>query len=149
MAKQMINLKIDGLDIIVPKGTTILEAAKKIGVKIPTLCHHPDLSIEGACRVCIVQVIGRNDFTASCSYPAEEGMEVITHNPEIRQARRDIVELILDNHPDDCHTCERDHNCELQRLAYAMGVRHKHFKGEKKNYEPDFSSKAVIRDPNK
>ncbi len=144
-----VKLTIDEVEVSVPAGTTILEAAKTIGVKIPTLCYHPYLSIEGACRVCIVEVKGRRDFVASCSQPVEEGMSVVTHNTEIHQARRDIVELILDNHPDDCHTCERDHNCELQRLAYATGVREKLFQGEKKHYEKDFSSHSVIRDPNK
>ncbi|MFA5878930.1 MAG: NADH-dependent [FeFe] hydrogenase, group A6 [Candidatus Margulisiibacteriota bacterium] len=145
----LINLTIDEISVQVPEGTTILEAAKKIGVKVPSLCYHPYLSKEGRCRICIVEVKGMRDLVASCAYPAAEGMQVITTNPEIRQYRRDIMELILDNHPDECHICERDSNCELQRLAYAMGVRHKHFKGEKKNYENDFSSKAVIREPNK
>ena len=146
---KLINLIIDKTPIQVPEGTTILEAAKKIGIKIPSLCYHPYLSKEGRCRICIVEVKGLRDLVASCAYPVSEGMEVTTNNTEIRQYRRDIVELILDNHPDECHTCERDSNCELQRLAYAMGVRHKHFKGEKKHYEQDFSSKGVIRDPDK
>ncbi|HAR63800.1 MAG: ferredoxin [Candidatus Margulisiibacteriota bacterium] len=146
---KMVKLKMDGIDIEVPAGTTLMEAAKKIGVKVPSLCYHPYLSIEGACRVCIVEIKGMKDFVASCAYPVAEGMEVVTHTPDIRQARRDIVELLLDNHPDECHTCERDHNCELQRLAYSMGLRHKHFKGEKKKYEKDFSSNAVVRDPEK
>ena len=81
--------------------------------------------------------------------PVQEGMEVTTTSPSIRQARRDIVELILDNHPKECQTCERDGNCELQRLAYAMGVRERHFEGIKKEYELDLSGAAVIRDPNK
>ena len=149
METKMIHLKIDDTDVTVPEKTTILEAAKTIGVKIPSLCYHPYLSIEGACRVCIVEVQGRKDFVASCSYPVEEGMVVLTHNPQIHQARRDIVELILDNHPDECLTCERDHNCELQRLAYTTGIRHKHFQGEKKHYENDFSSHSVIRVPDK
>ena len=76
-------------------------------------------------------------------------MKIHTNTKELRQARRDIVELILDNHPEDCHTCERDGNCELQRLAYSMGIRKRHFKGEKKHYDKDLSSEAVIRDPNK
>lgn len=147
--KKIIHLTIDGEAIVVPEGTTILEAAKQIGVKIPTLCYHPYLSVEGACRICIVAVEGMKEYVASCAYPVAEGMVVETHNPEIRQARRDITELILDNHPDDCHICERDSNCELQRLAYTMGVRTKHFKGEKKKYAKDYSSHSVVRDPEK
>ncbi len=146
---KMINLTIDKVSVQVPEGTTILEAAKTIGIKIPSLCYHPYLSKEGRCRICIVEVKGMKDLVASCAYPVSEGMEVTTSNPEIRQLRRDIVELILDNHPDECHTCERDSNCELQRLAYSMGVRNKHFKGEKKHYENDYSGSAVIREPDK
>lgn len=146
---RIINLKIDNIEISVPEGTTIMEAAKKIGVKIPSLCHHPYLSLKGACRICIVEIEGMKEYIASCVYPVSEGIVVYTHNPAIREARRDIIELILDNHPDECHTCERDTNCELQRLAYNMGVRKKHFKGERKKYATDFSSNSVIRDPEK
>lgn len=147
--QKMINLTIDGVKVTAPEGTTILNAAKQIGAKIPTLCYHPYLSTEGRCRICIVEVKGARDFIASCAYPISEGMEVKTHTPEIREARRDIVELILDNHPDECHTCERDSNCELQKIAYELGVREKLFSGEKKHYEKDESSHAIIRDPDK
>ncbi len=128
---------------------TIMQAADKIGFHIPRLCYHPSLSIEGACRVCIVEVEGMRNYVASCAFPVSEGMRIHTNTKEIRQARRDIVELILDNHPQDCHTCERDGICELQRLAYAMGLRQRHFEGERKRYEKDLSSAAVIRDPEK
>jgi len=128
---------------------TIMQAADACGYHIPRLCYHPKLSIEGACRVCIVQVEGIKNYVASCCYPVADGMKIYTNNKEIRQARRDIVELLLDNHPEDCHTCERDGNCELQRLAYAMGIRHRHFEGQRKTYEKDLSSPSVIRDPDK
>ncbi|MFA6079798.1 MAG: NADH-dependent [FeFe] hydrogenase, group A6, partial [Candidatus Omnitrophota bacterium] len=101
------------------------------------------------CRVCIVEVEGMRNYVASCAYPITDGMKIRTHTKELRTARRDIVELILDNHPEDCHTCERDGICELQKLAYAMGLRHRHFEGEKKCYDKDLSSQSVIRDPNK
>jgi NADP-reducing hydrogenase subunit HndD len=130
-------------------GQTIMQAADKVGFRIPRLCYHPSLSIEGACRVCIVEVEGMKNYVSSCSYPVAPDMRVHTNTKEIRTARRDIVELILDNHPEDCHTCERDGICELQRLAYAMGIRHRHFEGEKKHYEKDLSSVSVIRDPDK
>ncbi len=146
---KMVKLIIDGKNVEVPEGTSIMHAAEVIGIKVPRLCYHPYLSIEGACRVCIVEVKGARNFIASCATPVAEGMEVTTTSPSIRQARRDIVELILDNHPKDCQTCDRDGNCELQRLAYAMGVRNRYFEGERKNYEKDLSSPAVIRDPNK
>ncbi|MEJ2745210.1 MAG: [Fe-Fe] hydrogenase large subunit C-terminal domain-containing protein, partial [bacterium] len=148
MSKQ-ITIYINKRPYTVEDGQTIMQAADKLGYHIPRLCYHPKLSLEGACRVCIVEVEGMNNYVASCTYPAVDGMKIRTHTKELRTARRDIVELILDNHPDDCHTCERDGICELQNLAYAMGLRHRHFEGEKKNYDKDLSSEAVIRDPNK
>lgn len=128
---------------------TIMQAADTVGFKIPRLCYHPRLSIEGACRVCIVEVYGQKNYVASCSFPVADGMKIYTETKELRRARRDIVELILDNHPQDCHTCERDSNCELQRLAYSMGIKKRHFEGERKKYQKDVSSTSVVRDPNK
>jgi len=145
----MITIHINDKPYQVEPDQTIMQAADKLGFHIPRLCYHPKLSIEGACRVCIVEVVGMRNYVASCAYPVSEGMKIYTNTEEIRRARRDIVELILDNHPEDCHTCERDGNCELQRLAFAMGIRKRHFEGEKKHYEKDLSSTSVIRDPNK
>ncbi len=144
-----INLTIDGRPVRVPVGTTIMQAAEKIGVQVPRLCYHPLLSIDGACRICVVEVEGMRKLVASCSYPVTEGMVVRTTTPEIRQIRRDICELLLDNHPEDCQCCERDGNCELQRLAYSLGVRERLFSGEKKHFEDDYSSPSVIRNPDK
>ncbi len=144
-----ITLTINDIEVKVPKGTTIMHAAEKIGIHIPRLCYHPRLSLEGSCRVCIVKVKGFDYFMTSCSTLAEEGMVVQTHSPEIRQARRDIVELLLDNHPKDCQTCERDGHCELQNLAYDHGVRERFFEGKRKNYPIEASSKSVVRDANK
>ncbi|MEW5759040.1 MAG: NADH-dependent [FeFe] hydrogenase, group A6 [Candidatus Omnitrophota bacterium] len=149
MEKKLVLVHIDDRPYQVEAGQTIMQAADKLGYHIPRLCYHPKISIEGACRVCIVEVEGMKNFVASCAFPIADGMKIRTHTKELRTARRDIVELILDNHPEDCHTCERDGICELQRLAYAMGLRHRHFEGEKKDYEKDLSSTAVIRDPNK
>ncbi len=147
--EKKINIYINGKSYQVDSDQTIMQAADKLGFKIPRLCYHPKLSIEGACRVCIVEVEGMRNYVASCAYPVSEGMKIHTNTKEIRRARRDIVELILDNHPQDCHTCERDGICELQRLAYDMGIRSRHFEGERKNYEKDLSSTSVVRDPNK
>jgi len=119
---EMIHLTIDGKQVTVEKGTTILEAAATLGIDIPTLCYHPDLSLMGACRVCIVDVKDMGYYMTACSVQVWEGMIVETNSPEIRQARRDIVELLIDNHPMDCQTCERDGRCELQHLAYSLGV---------------------------
>ncbi len=149
MDNNKITITINDQAYQVDSGQTIMQAADKCGYHIPRLCYHPKLSIEGACRVCIVEVEGARNFTASCACPVTDGMKVRTNTKELRQARRDIVELLLDNHPEDCHTCERDGNCELQRLAYSMGIRHRHFTGERKHYEKDLSGASVIRDPDK
>ncbi len=149
METQKITITINDRTYKVDPGQTVMQAADRCGYHIPRLCYHPKLSIEGACRVCIVQVEGVKNYVASCAYPVADGMKISTHGKELRQARRDIVELLLDNHPEDCHTCERDGNCELQRLAYAMGIRHRHFEGERKHYDKDLSSASVIRDPDK
>ena len=145
----MIHITIDETPVTVPEGTTVMEAAETLGIKIPRLCYHPDLSLEGACRVCIVEVKGIDFFMASCSVKVWEGMDIQTNSPVIRQARRDILELILDNHPKDCQTCERDGRCELQNLAYSFGVRERLFEGERKDFPIDASSRSVIRTPNK
>jgi iron-only hydrogenase group A len=147
--EKKITLTIDDQQITVPAGTTIMDAAETLGIHIPRLCYHPDLSLEGACRVCIVQVEGMAQFMASCSVKVWEGMTVQTNSPEIRQARRDIVELILDNHPRDCQTCERDGRCELQNMAYAMGVRERIFEGKRKTFGTDDRSRSVVRNPDK
>nr|WP_320130965.1 NADH-dependent [FeFe] hydrogenase, group A6 [uncultured Holophaga sp.] len=149
MTNKTIHLTIDGVQLEVPAGTTVMKAAEKLGIHIPRLCYHPNLSLEGACRVCVVQVKGFGHFQTSCSQEVWEGMEVQTNSPEIRQARRDIVELLLDNHPQDCQTCDRDGNCELQRLAYQLGVRERLFAGKKKEVKTDASSKSLIRNPSK
>jgi len=149
MDNNKITITINDKDYKVDADQTIMQAADKCGYAIPRLCYHPKLSIEGACRVCIVEVEGAKNYVASCCYPVADGMKIHTNTKDIRRARRDIIELLLDNHPEDCHTCERDGNCELQRLAYAMGIRHRHFAGERKHYEKDLSSHSVIRDPDK
>ena len=148
--QQTVNLTIDGVRVGAPRGATIMEAAEKaLGVKIPRLCYHPKLSMQGSCRVCIVDVKGASGYLTACSAQVTEGMEVQTNSPAIRQARRDIVELLLDNHPRACLTCERDANCELQNLAYSLGVRDYQFSGERKRFPIESSSVSVVRNPEK
>jgi iron-only hydrogenase group A len=147
--KKKISLTIDGTPMAVDEGTTIMQACERLGISIPRLCYHPDLSLQGSCRVCVVEVKGMGFYMTSCSQMVWEGMEVQTNSPDIRQARRDIVELLLDNHPKDCQTCERDGNCELQNLAYSLGVRARHFEGRRKEMAIDLSSHSVVRDPQK
>ena len=149
MNEKMINITIDGAPIKVPEKTIILDAAEKLGIHIPRLCYHPSLSLEGSCRVCIVQVKGFGHFHTACSTEVWEGMEIETYTPAIRQARRDIVELLLDNHPKDCQTCERDGNCELQKQAFRLGVRERLFEGKVKDVRIDNSSLSVVRNGEK
>ena len=147
--KKTVNITIDGQKITADADQTIMEVAESIGIDIPRLCYHPDLSIEGACRICIVEVKGIDYFVTSCSTQVTEGMEIQTNSKTIHQARRDIIELIIDNHPQDCQTCERSTNCELQRLAYFFGVRDRLFEGKRKEYPMEDSSVSVVRDPRK
>lgn len=149
MPADNVSLTIDGQQIVVPKGTTIMQAAEKIGIHIPRLCYYPKLSTEGSCRVCIVKVDGFNQFITSCGTEVSEGMNVQTNSPEIREARRDIVELLLDNHPRDCQVCERSTNCELQNLAYTFGVHNRLFEGKRKQHKLEDSSMSVVRDAEK
>ncbi|MFP4370152.1 MAG: NADH-dependent [FeFe] hydrogenase, group A6 [Candidatus Kapaibacterium sp.] len=144
-----INAIIDDIPVSVPDGKTIMEAADSVGAHVPRLCYHPFLSQEGACRICVVQIDGMPSFIPACATPIREGMNIKTNSPEIRQTRRDLVELLLDNHPKDCQTCERDGNCELQNLAYRLGVRERLFEGERKIHKMDFSSPSVVRNAEK
>ncbi|HRW58079.1 MAG TPA: NADH-dependent [FeFe] hydrogenase, group A6 [Chlamydiales bacterium] len=144
-----VTIKIDGNSVTVAENLTIMQAAEEIGIHIPRLCYLENLSIEGACRVCIVEVKGAPAYVTSCSTKVVEGMEVTTNSPQIREARRDIVELILDNHPKDCQLCERDGNCELQNLAYTLGIRERLFEGKRKDFPIEDSSKSVVRVPEK
>ncbi len=146
--EKKVTLWIDGVKVTVPEKTTILQAAASINIDVPSLCYHPDLSVIGACRVCVVEVEGQRNPVASCSFPVTEGMKVKTSSSLLRRLRRDVVELILDNHPMDCQTCVRNGTCELQKLAYDLGVRERLFEGERKHYAIDKSS-PVHRNPDK
>ncbi len=145
-----VNLTIDGIKTKISAGSTVLQAADAIGIHIPRLCYHPHLSIQGSCRVCLVEVEGFPKPIASCTYPVQEGMKIHTHSTSLRQLRRDIVELILNNHPQDCQTCERNCNCELQKLAYDLGIRQRFFNVKERNHHSkDISSPAIARNPEK
>lgn len=147
---EMINIIINSQKVLVPEETTVFEAAKKININIPHLCYHEDLSIYGACRICVVEIEGRPRLEPSCATLVEEGMKIKTNSPRVRKARKMLVELLLANHPEDCFTCERNQTCELAKLAYDLGVRQLRFeKGRKYNYELDLTSPSIVRDPNK
>ncbi|HPT01452.1 MAG TPA: NADH-dependent [FeFe] hydrogenase, group A6 [Bacteroidales bacterium] len=117
MSKYMVNLKINNIPIAVEEGTTILDAAKRLNFHIPTLCNHPDLSVAGNCRVCVVEIKGARLLAASCATPVSEGMEVFTNSEKVRIARKHVIELLLSEHNADCTKCFKNGNCELQDLA--------------------------------
>ena len=145
-----VTVTIDDIEIKVPMGTTILEAARKSGIHIPTLCHHDDLCVAGVCRVCVVEVEGQRALQASCAYPITTPLKIKTHTPEVRRARRHIIDLLLSKHYGECYTCFRNNNCELQSLAKEYGVDFFRFgHPDKPMYEKDTSSNSVIRDMNK
>ena len=144
-----VNIKINGQALNVAAGMTILQAAQTAGIYIPTLCYHPDLALHGVCRICSVEVKGQRVLCASCAYPVAEGMEILTHSPKVRDARRMIVELLLANHPQECLTCNKNRSCELQKFAKELGIQDVRFKGEHRDYQVDDSSCSVIRDPDK
>ncbi len=146
---ERIKLTIDGNPVEVEAGTTILEAAQKIGVHIPTLCYHPELRLEGACRICVVEVEGMRNLVASCVYPVANNMVVKTNSETVRKTRRAILELLIANHPQDCLVCNRHGECELQDLSRQLGIRQVRFSGEKRDLPLDESSHSVVRDPNK
>ena len=147
-----VNLKINGIDVEVPAGSTILQAAQKIGIRIPTLCYLKDINAIGACRMCVVEVKGARAYAAACVYPVSEGMEVITNSPKLRADRKTTLELILSNHRMDCLSCSRSENCELQSLAREYGVDQYRFSNDANRVtKPDIDDSAVhlVRDNSK
>ena len=149
MEDNMVTLTIDGETIKAKKGTTILQAAKQAGIDIPTLCFLKDINEVGDCRMCIVEVEGRRGFATSCIQTVEEGMVVHTHTPNVLEARRTVLDLIISNHAKDCLTCTRSGNCELQELATKFNVLHVEYPGEMTKHKIDDKSPALVRDFNK
>jgi NADH-quinone oxidoreductase subunit G len=145
----MINLTINNRKLQAGPGTTILDAARAAGEKIPTLCHIKELLPSGACRMCVVEVKGKPNLTPSCAFPVEEGMEIQTRSPRVINARRTIIQLLLASHPFDCLTCSKNGYCELQSLASEYGIDRVPFQGATRHHYTDFSSPSVIREPDK
>jgi len=144
-----IELTIDGKKVVVPKGTTILQAARKIGVIVPTLCYDEEITSFHCCRICMVEVEGEGQLVASCSTAAVPGMVVNTNSPDVVEARRTILELLLANHPHDCLVCDKAGSCKLQNYAYWYGVDANRFSGKRKQSSIDNSSAFIYRDPSK
>ena len=146
----MINLTINGQRIAAEEGSTILEAAKKLHIKIPTLCYHPDQAVKANCRICVVEVKGQRILVPACGYPVSEGMEVETHSPLVRKVRKNILELILSHHPQDCLKCSRCGTCELQEIAYDLGFHQEpRYDHDVRGMGIDDSSPSILRDPAK
>lgn len=145
----MVMLYINNEKVTVPEGTTILQASKEIHINIPTLCHLEGLENFGGCRLCVVELAGEPRLSPSCIRTVSEGMKVFTNSKRTLKARKAIIELLLANHAEQCPTCERSQNCELQRLAFELGVRETHFSTLEIKLPLDMSSPAIIRDPNK
>ncbi len=145
----MVNIKINGRDYSVPEGSTILEAARTAGIKIPTLCYLKDINAIGACRICVVEVKGARSLVAACVYPVNEGMEVFTNTPKVIESRKTTLELIISNHKRECLSCKRSGTCELQQLCYEYGIDENMFSGENPAVEIDDSAAHMVRDNSK
>ncbi len=153
---ELVNVKINGRSVAVPKGSTVLDAAKAANIDIPTLCYLKDINEIGACRLCLVEVqemrgatLGPARMVTACVYPVTEGMSVVTNSPKIAASRKTNLELILSNHNKQCLSCVRSTTCELQRLCMEYGVDENHFGGAKTESKIDDSSVAIIRDNSK
>ena len=149
MANQTIKLRIDRIEVEVSKGKTILEAAQLAGIKIPTLCHDRRLIPFGACRLCVVQQKGKSELLQACFTPAKEGMEMISHSPEILESRKLQLQFILLNHPMICPRCEKEGECALQTLVYEYGVEETLYPWERISSPADDRSPLLQRDSDK
>ena len=149
--EKMLNIKINGMECTVPYGTTILEAARGLGIEIPTLCYLKEINEIGACRFCVVEVVGARSLVAACVFPIErDGTEIFTNSERVRKARKTTLQLILSTHERKCLSCVRSGNCELQKLCKEYGVDDEgKFDGDKPVYELDYSAAHMVRDNNK
>lgn len=146
---KMLNVTINGISTKVQEGTTVMEAAAQLGIDIPALCYLKDVNEVGACRICVVEVKGARTLQASCVLPVSEGMEVQTENESVVTARKEILKLILANHPNDCLTCNKAGECKLQEYAYRYDVKFEEHQGERKNLGIDTTNPYIYRDNNK
>lgn len=145
----MVNLTINGQQVQVENNTTILQAAESLGISIPTLCYDKRLIGHGACRICVVEVKGARALQTSCTAPVAEGMVVETHSPSVIEARKEILRLMIENHPLDCLTCEKSGNCKLQNYCHEYDVKDGGYNGAKKDYPIDDSNPFFTLDRNK
>jgi len=144
-----IVITINGSQVRGHDGMTILEVARENGIDIPTLCHSPELTPIGACRICVVDVEGSRTLVGSCHTPITQGMVIYTHSPKVLEARKAIVELLLASHPDNCLVCDKANQCELRRIAADLGVGLIRFRSRKRYYPIEDISLYIIRDLSK
>jgi NADP-reducing hydrogenase subunit HndD len=146
-----VTISIDGILVTVPEGTSVINAAKKIGIQIPVLCYHPDLAVRAACRVCLIEVKGQRKLKTACNTEVWEGAEIITNSKIVRDTRKTVLELILASHPQDCLQCVRSGDCELQQLARTFGIGKSAFEFtiNSENKLPIKENISIVRDPNK
>lgn len=145
----MFKVKIDGKDFEVAEGTTVLEAAKTVGVVIPTLCHDDRIQPFGACRLCVVEIAGMPKPVTSCTTPVTDEMIVTTKSEKLYRLRKTVVELLLSDHPNDCMTCIGTGDCKLQELAYQYGIRENRFEGEMRDHDRVDTNPFIVRQQNK
>ncbi len=143
------TINVNNKDLQVQQGETILEVLTRNGIKLPTLCHLKDSTPTGACRMCVVEDTNTGKLVTSCSFPANPGMNILTHSQRVVESRKTIIELLLSNHPDDCLYCVRNKNCELQDLSEIHHVRERNIRGRKNSEKLDLSSASIVRDPEK
>lgn len=146
---KMVTIKIDGIPVTVPSGTTIMEAARKIGINIPSLCHHPDLGVRAYCRICLVEDSWSRRLKTACNNVVDEAGDITTNSPKVRKARKTVLELLLANHPQDCLHCEKNGKCELQKLAAEYNVRGNIFDPVWKRVPKETSNPSLVRDMTK
>lgn len=145
----MVEILVNNRPVKAEAGETILTALRRVGINIPTLCYLEKLPPVGRCRICVVEIEGRKDLVPSCAFPVSEGMRIRTHSKRVLEARKNILELMLSNHPDDCLFCARNGNCDLRQLADELGVQNRRFVKFEKHEAIDSSSPSLVRDPNK
>lgn len=146
---EWITLTINGREASVPKGATVLDACRMNGVEIPTLCHDPELTNTGSCRLCVVEIEGMRNLPTSCVTQATQGMVVRTDTKTVRNARKTVLELLVANHPLDCMTCQKMGDCSLAQYAYEYEVKGAIYQGARRNEPLDDSNPFILRDPNK
>jgi formate dehydrogenase alpha subunit len=144
-----VKLTINGIKVAVPKGSTLLDAARIARIDIPTLCYHEGLSVGGGCRLCLVEVEGEEKLVTACTYLAREGIKVVTESKRIYEARKKILELLFSDHPKSCMTCESSGDCKLEQYAYEYQIDPNHFRGEEHSYPIETINPFIERDYNK